>query len=162
MTSEVRVLILDDDPHGRALAAAELRREFADLEVLEAGDAVALRRMLDDQPPQAVVTESHLAWGDHRSVLRLVKLRRPSCPVVLFTHAAELDAVVAAMKSGLDDCVLKPLEGAGRLGGAVRDAIERSVERRLARGVESAYRGFFDGAPVALYRTTPDLSLIHI
>jgi DNA-binding NtrC family response regulator len=69
MNDRLRVLLVDSDPNDRALAALVLRRELAELEIEEAGDAMVLADRLPRGGYAAVVTEYRLAWGDGLQVL---------------------------------------------------------------------------------------------
>jgi FixJ family two-component response regulator len=66
------------------------------------------------------------------SVVREVKARYPNCPVIMFTATGNQQVAVDAMKSGLDDYVLKSPKHYVRLAAAVRTVLERTENRLKA------------------------------
>ncbi|HEX2222962.1 MAG TPA: response regulator [Thermoanaerobaculia bacterium] len=128
----MRLLLIDDSPDDRLLARRALLKDFADLplEVEEIGDPESLRRFLEAGGFDAVVTDYQLQWGDGLEVLRDVKALFPGCPVVMFTSSGDEEVAVEAMKSGLDDYILKTPRHYSRLPVALRTALDRAAMRR--------------------------------
>ncbi|MHB8060144.1 MAG: two-component system sensor histidine kinase NtrB [Gaiellaceae bacterium] len=125
MTKGLRVLIVDDNPDDRRLAARALAAEFGGIELSEAGDAESLKKAIELGAFDAVITDYRLRWTTGLEVLREVRERFPSVPVVMFTGTGTEDVAVAAMKSGLDDYVVKTPRHFARLPMAVKGALER-------------------------------------
>ncbi|HEU0235266.1 MAG TPA: EAL domain-containing protein, partial [Candidatus Limnocylindrales bacterium] len=132
-----RVLIADDNPDDRALAARQVRRELGEVEVVEIGTPEALDGALDDGGFDLLLTDYHLRWTTGLELLRTVKARWPERPVVMHTGTGSEEIAVEALKAGLDDYVLKGAEREHRLGAVVRGAIERARERAERRVVEA-------------------------
>jgi PAS domain S-box-containing protein len=125
MTKSLRVLIVDDNPDDRRLAARALAAEFGGIELSEAIDDESLAKALELGNFDAVITDYRLRWTTGLEVLRAVKERSPSVPVVMFTGTGTEDVAVAAMKSGLDDYVVKTPRHFARLPMAVKASLER-------------------------------------
>ncbi|HEU0235077.1 MAG TPA: response regulator, partial [Candidatus Limnocylindrales bacterium] len=132
-----RVLIADDNPDDRALAARQVRRELGEVEVVEIGTPEALDAALNDGGFDLLLTDFHLRWTTGLELLRTVKARWPERPVVMHTGTGSEEIAVEALKAGLDDYVLKGAEREHRLGAVVRGAIERARERAERRVVEA-------------------------
>ena len=134
MSQTLRILLIDDNPDDRLLAARQLSRAFSDLQIQEIGEINALNQALKADGFDAVVTDYQLRWSDGLAVLRAVKERYPDCPVVMFTNTGSEEIAVEAMKAGLSDYVLKLPKYYNRLPAAVQLALERAeTQRRSAR-----------------------------
>jgi signal transduction histidine kinase len=134
MSQTLRILLIDDNPDDRLLAARQLSRAFSDLQIQEIGEINALNQALEVGGFDVVVTDYQLLWSDGLTVLRAVKERYPDCPVVMFTNTGSEEIAVEAMKAGLSDYVLKLPKYYSRLPAAVQLALERAeTQRRSAR-----------------------------
>lgn len=125
----LRILLVDDDPDARALAHRALRNEFADAELLEAGEPQTFET-LAGQPFDVLVTDYMVRWSDGFAVQARVKSASPDCCSVMFTGTGNEELAVRAMKSGFDDYLVKAPQQFRRLAAAVRQAHERREERR--------------------------------
>jgi signal transduction histidine kinase len=125
----VRILLIDDNPDDRALALRALEKEFSGLEIEEIRNAEECSRAVRAGGFDAVITDSQLHWSDGLAVLRSVKDRHPRCPVIMFTNSGTEEVAVLAMKSGLDDYVVKSQKNYLRLAFALRAALRRAAER---------------------------------
>jgi two-component system, cell cycle sensor histidine kinase and response regulator CckA len=125
MNTGLRVLIVDDNPDDRCLAARALAAEFGGIELIEVIDAESLAKALELGSFDAVITDYRLRWTTGLDVLREVKERFPAVPVVMFTGTGTENIAVAAMKSGLDDYVVKTPSHFARLPMAVKTSLER-------------------------------------
>jgi len=137
IVSVPRILVVDDNPDDRALAARQLRRELGEVEIVEIGTPEALSGALDGVAFDLILTDYHLRWTDGLDLLREAKMRWPDRPVVMHTGTGSEEVAVAALQAGLDDYILKGAEREHRLGGVVRAAIERARERVERRIVEA-------------------------
>lgn len=100
-------LIIDDNPNDRILSIRELKREFPNLSVTEITDEIQFYNALAAGNFDLVVTDFRLCWSDGLSVFRAVRKIYPECPVIMFTDSGNEEVAVEAMKSGLNDYVLK-------------------------------------------------------
>lgn len=124
-SSPLRLVVIDDNPQDRALAARELRRAFPEVEIQPVSNPEECHQVLDEGNFEAVITDYQLNWTTGLEVLEVVKRRYPGCPVVMFTGSGTQEIAVEAMKSGLDDYVVKSPHHYVRLPVAVRFALER-------------------------------------
>ena len=134
MSGGLHILIVDDNPDDRRLAARALATEFGGIELTEAIDSESLAEALESGSFDAVITDYRLRWTTGLDVLREVKERSSSTAVVMFTGTGTEDIAVEAMKSGLDDYVVKSPQHFARLPMAVRV----SLERQRGRAAEAA------------------------
>jgi len=134
----MRVLLVDDSPEDRVLALREIRGEFPDVEVTEAGTPPELAAALAEPPFDVVVTDYQLQWANGLEVLAAVKARAPECPVVMFTGTGSEEIAVSALKGGLSDYVLKT--HARRLGPAVSVVLDLCRQQAAAAEADAARR----------------------
>ncbi|ABA24903.1 response regulator receiver hybrid histidine kinase (plasmid) [Trichormus variabilis ATCC 29413] len=128
----LNVLLIDDNINDRLLAICSLKKEFADLQIAEIKNPQELAQALENGVFDVVVTDYQISWIDGISILRTIKQHYPNCPVVMFTSSGSQEIAVEAMKSGLDDYVLKSPKSSSRLATAVRLAIEQAETRANA------------------------------
>src|SRR5438445_6328805 len=152
----LRILLVDDNPEDRALAARELRRDFGNLQIEDVNDAKSFARALESRKCELVITDYQLRWTDGLAVLRAVKARWPDCPVIMFTGTGSEEIAVEAMKAGLDDYVLKSSKHYARLPAAANLVLERSAQWRALKEAESRYLTLFTDLPIGLCKTTPE------
>jgi PAS domain S-box-containing protein len=155
MNHPFRLLLIDDNPDDRTLAARKLEQEFVNPQIREIANVTELERALSQGNFDLVVTDYRLRWTDGLVILREVKQRYPDCPVVMFTGTGSEEIAVEAMKAGLDDYIIKSPNHYARLAVAVRTALNRARERQALQEVETRYQRLFEGMPVGLYRMTP-------
>lgn len=155
MKTPVRLLLIDDNPDDRTLARRKLEQELAHLQVHEITDAAQFEQALEQGNFDLVITDYRLRWTDGLSILQAVKNHYPDCPVVMFTGTGNEEVAVEAMKSGLEDYIIKTPNHYTRLAVAVRAALERTMERQALKEAESRYQRLFEGVPIGLYRMTP-------
>ncbi len=155
MHETLRLLIIDDNPDDRALVIRALDREFPDSKIEQIIEAKGLAQTLEVGDFDLVITDYQLRWSDGLAVLRAVKERYPDCPVIMFTATGNEEIAVEAMKSGIEDYILKSPRHFVRLPIAVRSALENIQQRQALKEAESRYQSLFDNVPVGLYRSTP-------
>jgi signal transduction histidine kinase len=140
----MRVLLIDDNPDDRSLALRVLEKQIPGLEAEEIPDPRALDQALERGGFDAVITDYQLLWTDGLTVLRRVKDLYPECPVVMFTGTGTEEVAVEAMKSGLDDYIVKKPSHYVRLPAALRSALARRNERRYTAGLEARLQSLLD------------------
>ena len=134
MNNELTVLIVEDDPHvllgcQQALALEDIRSEG----VSTAEQALAL---VGDNFPGIVISDIRLPGIDGLELLKRLKARDRSLPVVLITGHGDISMAVGAMRDGAYDFMEKPFSPE-RLVDVARRALE---QRSLAREVWSLRR----------------------
>src|SRR5213082_348134 len=156
----LHILLVDDNPEDRALAARELRRDFGNLQIEDINDAKSFARALESRKCELVITDFQLRWTDGLAVLRAVKARWPDCPVIMFTGTGSEEIAVEAMKAGLDDYVLKSSKHYSRLPAAAKLALEQRAQWRALKEAERRYLALFNNVPIGLCKTTPEGKII--
>jgi PAS domain S-box-containing protein len=143
------VLIVDDNPDDRRLAARALAAEFGGIELTEANDDASLTEAFERGGFDAAITDYRLRWTTGLEVLSEIKRRFPAIPVVMFTGTGTEDVAVAAMKSGLDDYVVKTPQHFARLPMAIKGSLERqrglAAESELIEA-EARFRALIENA----------------
>lgn len=125
----MRILVVDDDPDARALAARAVGGEFPEAELFQAGEPKALEALLGE-PFDILVTDYMLRWSDGFAVYEKVRLISPDICCVMFTGTGNEELAVRAMKAGFDDYLVKSPNQLRRLAASLRLAYERRRERR--------------------------------
>ncbi|MEG4441910.1 response regulator [Microcoleus sp. AT9_B5] len=72
-----------------------------------------------------VITDYQLRWTNGLDVLKTIKASYPQCPIVMFANTGNEEIAVEAMKSGLDDCIIKSPKHCVRLCVALRAVLDR-------------------------------------
>jgi DNA-binding NtrC family response regulator len=122
-----RVLIVDDEDRMAQVIASALGRGGCECETVSSG-----RQALDaieERDADVVVTDWKMPQMDGIELLRALRGRRPSLPVVLVTAYASVPSAVAAMREGAFDYITKPFDN-----DELRAVVTRALERnRLER-----------------------------
>jgi PAS domain S-box-containing protein len=161
MTQPLRVLLIDDNRSDRALIIRVLQREFSQLQVQEIIDAKEFEQAIANDAFDVVVTDYQLRWNNGLTVLRTIKTHYPRCPVIMFTNTGTEEIAVEALKSGLDDYVLKEPNRYIRVPAAIRVALERIETQQRAALLEIRLQGLLDRLKVGIFRSQPDGTLIE-
>ena len=136
------ILIVDDDPVQRRLLEAMVRRFGYDADVVEGGaDALARLNAADAKPVDLLILDLMMPGIDGMKVLAELRERKIGVPAIVQTAHGSIDAVIAAMRAGAIDFVVKPV-GAERLSVSIKnalrfDALEDEV-RRMNRRVSGS------------------------
>ena len=131
----LRILVIDDNPHDRMLARRELTKRIPEVVIREAYDPESVQQAFEAGDFDIIVTDYQLRWTTGTEILQEAKRRFPDVAVVMFTHSGSEEIALEALKSGLDDYVIKTSYDSWRLSKAVRRVVElneaRQVEERL-------------------------------
>jgi two-component sensor histidine kinase len=126
----MRILIVDDDPDFRSLAARAMRREFADADLVEAGDRAGLDGAVTSRHPvDLLISDLNLNWADGFEVLAKVRAASPLCPAIMFTGTGNEEVAVRAIKAGFDDYVVKSPKQLRHLAASASAAVRRAEAR---------------------------------
>lgn len=126
------VLIVDDDAMIRASLAGALAS--GELRIGAAADAAEALRTIASAPPDLVLSDVRMPGLDGIELLKLLRERAPATDVILMTAYDDMATVVAAMREGAIDFLVKPLDlhALRQTIGRVLD--DRAVRRVAARG----------------------------
>jgi two-component sensor histidine kinase/CheY-like chemotaxis protein len=137
--SALRILLVDDNPQDRALAAREIRRDHPKAAFIEAGTRAALEAALGAGPPpfDIAIVDYALGWATGIEVFHRIKAAQPDCGVVMFTGTLGEEYAVEAMKAGLDDYVVKDPRRYPRLRASATAILQQREERRALQRAEA-------------------------
>src|SRR5271170_1876363 len=120
MGAPARILIVDDEPHVRAMLGATLDRQNY-LTVLAASTSDAFD-LIDRQHFDLVLTDMVMRDGNGIGLLERLHVDQPQTPVVMVTAIQDVSIAISAMRKGAYDYLLKPFE---------RDQLLITVRRAL-------------------------------
>ncbi len=107
-----RVLVVDDDRGVRAIVGDQLRQ--LGFEIVEAGDGEACLAFLEPaasaSPLHGVVLDLRLSMPDGHAVLRALRQRDATIPVIIMSELADIGRVRDAMKLGAQEYLVKPFD----------------------------------------------------
>lgn len=101
-----KILVVDDEQNMRIALYEALSRSGHQVTLAENG-RLALE-LIEQQPPDLVVTDIRMPEMDGIEMLQQIKARAPQLPVVIITGYATVETAVEAMKQGAVDYILKP------------------------------------------------------
>ncbi len=124
-TSQIKVLVVDDEPIMGAFLKELLGRRGYYVDVTENGrDAISrLRGMHYD----LVFADTRMRAADGHSFLRVAREVSPTSSVVVMTAVATVESTIQAMRLGASDCLTKPLAS---------EQVEELLDRLLVQGGE--------------------------
>ena len=102
------VLVIDDEPALREVLSLRIADWGHDVRAVE--DAALGEREIERQRPNIVLCDLVLPGISGMELLRRVKRRDPSLPIVMMTAHGNVDGAVEAMKLGAMDFLTKPLD----------------------------------------------------
>ena len=117
------ILFIEDDDSGRELGLYNLRKAGYVVDGAADGDAGLLR--FDPERHALVITDVKMPGTSGLEVLRRVKERSPTTPVLVITAYADIDVAVSAMKAGAFDFLGKPFH---------REHLVLTVQKALEQG----------------------------
>jgi two-component system KDP operon response regulator KdpE len=132
-TPAVRVLVVDDEPPIRKLLRMGLSTQG--YEILDAPDGKTALE-LAGQKPDLVILDLGLPDIQGLELLRLIRERNESVPIVVLSSRGDEGAKVQALDSGADDYVTKPFgmeELLARIRAALRHQLQVQGERPIFR-----------------------------
>lgn len=141
------VLVLDADPAARRLASAALAGHCL---CLEASDTEAALLVLDDTAPAAVLACVDAEGAPPTDVVEAIRFSGYEGPLLATTSRGSLSGVVALMRAGACDVVVKPVAPADlarRIGALMEPAAPPRPRRETGRGqggdrTGSSFEGF--------------------
>ena len=129
----MRVLVVEDDRKVADFIQQGLRQEGYAVDVLHDGSGAGAQAATVDY--DALVLDVMLPGRSGFQVLRDVRTRKPSLPVLILTAKDSVDDRVAGLNSGADDYMVKPFalaELSARLRAILRRGAPRENVLRLA------------------------------
>ncbi|MFN6502389.1 MAG: ATP-binding protein [Nostoc sp. DedQUE01] len=158
----MHILIIDDNPNDRFMIIRQMRREFPGVEIEEVGEPEKFEQALAAGRFDLTITDYQLRWNNGLEILHLLKNRYPDRPVIMFTNTGNQEIAVEAMKSGLDDYILKSPKHLVRLSATVRSVLERNETRRRASFLENRLQSLLNQLNVGVFRAIPDGGVLEV
>jgi diguanylate cyclase (GGDEF)-like protein/PAS domain S-box-containing protein len=131
MGTRLRVLVVDDAEPDALRVVEELRRGGYDPDLARVETPAAFLDALDRGPWDVVVTDHSLGSISAHEVLQILRQRDLDVPVIVVSGKVGEDELVALMKAGAQDCLVKG--SLGRLGAAVDRELREAAGRRARR-----------------------------
>jgi response regulator RpfG family c-di-GMP phosphodiesterase len=132
------ILLVDDNLDDLQMIKRSLGHSFSDLLTQQASNAASLKVALFQGGFDLVITDYHLGFSTGLEVLRQVKEHYPDCPVIMFTLTGNEEIAVQAMKSGMEDYILKTPQHLAQLCTTVTRAINHQKERKTLETTQVA------------------------
>jgi PAS domain S-box-containing protein len=126
----IAVLHVDDDPEFAALTAAALERRDARFEVETATNADEGLELVEDSPPDCIVSDYDMLGMDGLAFLETVRAEHPELPFLLFTSDGTETVASDAISAGVTDYLQKQ-RGTGQYD-LLANRVENAVATRRA------------------------------
>ena len=104
------VWIVDDDKSIRWVLEKTLAREQIPFKSFPSASEALSQLDLGAEPPQVLVSDIRMPGESGLDLLKQVKLRFPSLPVIIMTAYSDLDSAVAAFQGGAFEYLPKPFD----------------------------------------------------
>ena len=129
MASDIRVLIVDDVATDRELMRRAVCHGFPSARVTEAGDPAGWDAAIDGGRYDVILTDYWLTWATGIDLMRSVRARGLTCPVIVVTGTGNEQVAVEAIKEGVTDYLVKDPVGFARLPASIQAALAHQEER---------------------------------
>jgi len=129
-----RVLVIDDEPPIRKLLRVGLSAHG--YQIMEASSGKMALEFLGGQTPDLIVLDLGLPDMQGHELLRMIRARNDSVPIVVLSSRDDEAGKVQALDSGADDYVTKPFgmdELLARMRAALRHQLQTHGERPIFR-----------------------------
>jgi len=130
----LRVLVIDDEPPIRKLLRVGLSAHG--YQIVEASNGKMALELLSEQTPDLVILDVGLPDMQGHELLRTMRGRNDSVPIVVLSSRDDETGKVQALDSGADDYVTKPFgmdELLARMRAALRHQLQIHGERPIFR-----------------------------
>ncbi len=156
----VSVLFVDDEPDILVICKRYLEQtgRFTVNTAMSAREALEI---LCTIPHDAVVADYQMPDMDGIAFLKVLREQYPALPFLLFTGRGREDIAIAAFENGADCYVKKggtPTKQFEELAQKIQQVVEREVESKRVREMDTIFREVFNNAndAIFLHEMTPD------
>ncbi|MFA0502725.1 response regulator, partial [Vibrio sp. 10N.222.46.A1] len=111
------VMLVDDDPIFRRITSAYLDK--IGYKVVEAENGLDALQKLRDSAPDLIVCDLSMPILDGIELVEELSLEYPSLPMIVVSGTDDMSDVAKALRFGIKDFLVKPLEDHGHLGSAI-------------------------------------------
>src|SRR5262249_15137005 len=153
-------LLVDDNPDDLQIITRHLEREFPAIHVVRSNTPGQFQQAVQEGNFNLVVTDFQLQWTDGLAVLRTIKQCHPYRPVIMFTATGTQEVAVQAMKSGLDDYIIKSPKHYERLAAAVRRSLLHTEAQRRAAELQIRLNALLTRLNIGVYRVDQSGTLL--
>jgi CheY-like chemotaxis protein len=130
----MNILVVDDDESMRYLVQSKLSAEGFQVTVAGSG-AHALQILQTNKKFDLIITDLHMPLKGGFEIVRFMKERSISVPVIIVTGVADRSTIIVAAQLGIQDVLVKPIRQAdlmkvvrGKLG--IQDEDEQAEEEQ--------------------------------
>ena len=123
------VWIVDDDKSIRWVLEKTLAREQTPFKSFASASEALAQLDTNGEPPQVLVSDIRMPGESGLDLLRKVKERYPTLPVIIMTAYSDLDSAVAAFQGGAFEYLPKPFDVDQAL-----ELIRRAIDESLHQG----------------------------
>jgi PAS domain S-box-containing protein len=138
MTSQLRVLVVEDSEDDMLLMLRELRRGGYTLNSVRVDTPASMQTALDRQSWDVVIADYTLPAFNAPDALKLLQNQQQDIPFIIVSGTIGEETAVAAMKAGAHDYITKG--NLARLVPVVERELREAEERRKRQGAEQALR----------------------
>lgn len=138
MTSNYKILHLEDIPSDARLAARELKKSNINFEHLVIDNEADYIQALDSFAPDVILCDHSLPSFNSLQALKIVKKKKLYIPFIVITAAMSDESAMDVVREGADDYILK--DRLKRLPHAVINAVEKyRFEKERMQLMDQAY-----------------------
>ncbi|HEY7415708.1 MAG TPA: response regulator [Ktedonobacteraceae bacterium] len=119
----MRCLLIDDNPADRTLIKRVIGKAFEAVSYEEILHQQAFEEAIQTLDYEIVLTDYQLKWSTGIEILKAIRTRSSSLPVIMVTDTGNEEIAALAMKQGLNDYVLK--SHLSRLPLVIKECLER-------------------------------------
>lgn len=131
----MRFLIIDDNPQDRELIKRAIGKVFSEVSYVEVIHQQAFEEALHTLDYDIVFSDYQLKWSTGIEILKAIRARSSSQPVIMVTDTGNEEIAAEAMKKGLNDYVIKT--HLYRLPIAIRECLERIQLQKERKDLET-------------------------
>ncbi|MDB5276448.1 MAG: hypothetical protein JWR61_1403 [Ferruginibacter sp.] len=121
MKTNLKVLMLEDNPDDAEIIQRLLKKEKIDCEFCLAMDKAKFLQALDDFSPEVILSDHSIPQFNSSDALKIAREKLPGIPFIMVTGAVSEEFAAGIIKQGADDYILK--DRMTRLPAAIRTAL---------------------------------------
>jgi PAS domain S-box-containing protein len=158
----ISILYVDDETVLLEVTRVYLERtgEFSVATCTSANEALSF---LETTTFDAIVSDYQMPVMDGLEFLKYIRTSGNTVPFILFTGKGREEVAIEALNSGADFYLQKggePKSQFAELVNKIRQAVQRWQAVRALAASEEKYRGIFDNAPMGIFHSTPEGSIV--
>ncbi len=131
-----------------------LKQEFQGLEATQIHDENSLSLSLAEDPFDLIITDFQLNWSTGLQLLARFRKHSPNAPIIMYTGTGNELVAVEAMKSGVEDYIVKSVSNIKYLVSATRACLEKKHERMRGRLPEGRLEMMVSHLNIGAFRPT--------